>query len=370
MILKRILPWTSAFILTACLVSASVGVEQVSPIATMTMPRAAHTATLLPDGTVLIAGGCIADGCENKLTASAEIYDPVTNIFRETGAMKVARVGHAAIPLSTGKVLILGGWAGNNATAIAELYTPETESFGVVGTMNEPRDGFTATRLQDGRILIAGGYNGGMTRLASAEVYNPADNSFSLVGAMTTPRMSHSATLLADGRVLIAGGSQSRGNILSNTEVFDPTTETFSTADNLLTSRHKHAAVALEDGDVLILGGAGAGDFSEQYASAERFDAASSSFQQVSDMSAARFKHPDAVVRLDNGEVLVAGSDERLELYDAKNRSFRTVPGQLDAERSYTTSTLLSNGHVLIAGGYDDAIRITSQSWLFQDEVK
>lgn len=316
---------------------------------------------------MLIAGGCIADGCENKLTASAEIYEPVTNSFRETGAMNVARVGHVAIPLATGEVLILGGWAGDNATAVAELYDPDTQTFSAIGEMNEPRDGFTATLLQDGRVLIVGGYNGGMTRLASAEIYNPEDNSFAFAGAMMTTRMSHSATLLADGRVLIVGGSRSRGNILSSTELFDPTTTTFSAAGDLLTSRHKHAAVALENGDALSLGGAGVGDFGEQYASVERFDAATSRFEEASDMSAARFKLPDAVVRLDDGELLLAGSDERLELYDVEAGNSRTVSGKLDAERSYMTGTLLPNGNVLIAGGYDGTIRVTPQAWLFQE---
>ena len=365
MILKQLIVGLSVTFLLFGLAS-SVGTERVSPITTMTVPRAGHTATLLPDGTVLIAGGCIVNGCENKLTASAELYDPVTNGFQETGAMKVARVGHAAISLATGKILILGGWAGDNATAIAELYNPETKSFSIVGEMNEARDGFSATLLKDGRILIAGGYNGGMTRLTSAEIYNPKDNSFTLVGAMTTARMSHSATLSQDGRVLIVGGSQSRGDILSSSELFDPSTGTFSVSANLHIPRHKHAATLLEDGRVIVLGGAGAGDFSEQYASVEIFDTKTSSFYPISDMSAARFKIPDAVVRLESGEVLVVGSDERLELYDIKSKSFRTVLGKLDAERSYMTGTLLPDGNVLITGGYDDSIHISSQAWLYQ----
>lgn len=370
MMVKQILFGICIPILILGLVSAAVGTEKVAPIASMTLPRAAHSATLLTNGKVLIAGGCIVDGCENKLTASAELYDPVTNSFQETGAMNVARVGHAAILLATGKVLTLGGWAGNNATTTAELYDPETQSFSIVGEMNEARDGFSATLLQDGRVLIAGGYNGGMTRLASAEIYSPKDNSFTPVGTMTTARMSHSATLLQDGRVLMVGGSQSRDNILSSSEVFDPSTNTFSASANLHTPRHKHAATLLDDGSVIVLGGAGAGDFSEQYASAEIFNAKTLSFHPISDMSAARFKIPDAVVTLENGQVLVAGSDERLELYDTKTQSFRTVPGNLDTERSYMTSTRLSDGNVLIAGGYDGDIRVANQTWLYKADTQ
>ncbi len=105
--LKRSMFWFVLILLT--FVKASTFIGSVNMHLPMNVPRAGHTSTLLQNGNILITGGCIAQGCENRLTDSAELYDSVNQQFVKTGSMDVTRVGHHAISLSSGKVLILGG---------------------------------------------------------------------------------------------------------------------------------------------------------------------------------------------------------------------------------------------------------------------
>jgi hypothetical protein len=356
-----------ALLLVSC-VQAAEDTGFVSPSVTMNMPRAGHTATLLADGKVLIVGGCIAQGCETHLTTSAEVYNPETQMFTETGKLKVARVGHHALTLADGDVLIFGGWAGSQTTATIERYNPSRKTFELAGEMLEPRDGFTATLLQDGKVLITGGYNGAMNRLDAAELYDPTTQTSRILPPMSSPRMAHSASLLPDGRVLLVGGSARRGSVLPSAEIFDPTTETFVEVDHLATPRHKHAAVTLPSGDVLIVGGSGAGDFDEQFNSTERFDVATLTFQPGATMQGQRFKISDAVASLEDGNILVAGSNPEAELYNSSAGSFSPVRGSLNQELSYSTATELGDKQVLITGGYTDGLEVTDQTWLYQTD--
>lgn len=357
---------TASGFLTALVLLTGMGTKSpLHQVPAMHEARAGHTATRLPDGRVLVTGGCIVDGCDGGVTASTELYDSVQNTFRDWPSLEVARVGHQAVQLENGEVLILGGWAGKAVTAVVERYAPQTETFAVMGEMLEARDGFTTTRLQDGRVLIAGGYSGSMDRLESAELFDPETDRFTALSSMHEARMSHSASLLADGRVLIVGGSRASGTVSTTAELFDPSTGQFSLIGPLTMPRHKHAAVVLQSGNVLIIGGAGAGDWDEQYNTTELFDAASQTFRPAASMSSQRFKLPDAVALLPSGAVLVAGGGVQAELYHAETDTFSPVMKEIGFDLAYSTVTALGDSRMLIAGGYDEGIRVMDNAWLY-----
>jgi hypothetical protein len=327
---------------------------------TMTTPRAAHTATLLPSGEVLIAGGCSVNGCEvDDRGRTTEIFAPKTG-FRPGPSLLRPRVGHAAVGLRDGSVLVAGGWSGSDPTATAELYEPG-RGFTRLAPMTTPRGGFSATLLPDGRVLIAGGTNGDEP-LRTAELFDPRSRSFRRTGAMQYARSAHAAAVVRGGRVLVSGGSDG-ARVLASAEIFDPKTGRFARAGEMSVARHKHAAVSLRGGSALIVGGSNHRDFHGRYRSAELYDPKRNRFVRVGQMSQARFKLPDAVVRLRSGRVLVAGGARRAELYDPATRRFRPA-GDAGGALSFATATVLRDGRVLVAGGYDDRIAVTSHAWV------
>jgi Galactose oxidase, central domain/Kelch motif len=327
---------------------------------TMTTPRAAHTATLLHSGEVLIVGGCSVSGCElDDRSRTTELYDPRSG-FRAGPSLLRPRVGHAAVRLRDGLVLVVGGWTGSEPTNTAELYEPG-RGFTRLGPMTSPRGGFSATLLPDGRVLIAGGTDGNRT-LRSAELFDPKSRSFRGTGSMQFARSAHAAAVVRGGRVLVAGGSAD-GRVLASTEIYDPGAGRFLSTGDMTLPRHKHAAVTLRGGSVLIVGGSNARDFHGRYRSAELYDSKRGRFMRVGQMSQPRFKLPDAVVRLPSGRVLVAGGARRSELYDPATRRFRRA-ADAGAALSFATATVLRDGRVLVAGGYDDRIAVTSRAWV------
>ena len=128
-------------------------------IGAMSVDRAAHQATLLRDGRVLVTGGCAGNHCEQVL-ASAELYEPANRTFQQVAPMGTARASHAAALLPDGRVLVAGGWTGNGPTASAEVYDPATGRWTEVSDMTEPRVSLIAVPLRDGRVLMMGGGEG------------------------------------------------------------------------------------------------------------------------------------------------------------------------------------------------------------------
>ena len=353
--------------------SATSRAGSVAETVHMQMARASHSSTLLPDGKVLIAGGFGGSGTESNPYKSAEIYDPRTGSFQPAGSMSIGRSGHTATLLKNGKLLIAGGWTGRyNLRRSAELYDPATGVFTPTGDMVIERAGNTAALLPDGRVLVAGGEDRGENALSSAEVYDPSTGEFTRIGDMTEPRGEATATALRNGKILIVGGGSGHypsQNVYRSAELYDPATGKFTSTGQMSVGRHKHAAVLLGSGKVLVVGGSDNRDWHGEYSSAEIYDSATGRFSSTGTMSAARFKLPYAAVLLDNGTVLVAGGGSFAEVYDESKGSFSKVEGSLGAARFFASATVLPGGKTLITGGYAESgggLPSTAGAWIYK----
>ena len=205
--------------------------------------------------TVLFAGGmdtATGDGLD-----SAVVYDPKTGKSTLTGNLIQARFDQHAVALSDGKVLVMGGYDTEShqlPMLTAEIYDPTTRKFNQTGDTGTSRGCATITRMSDGKVLIAGGGRTSGPLVAgttiTAEVFDPATGKFTATGSMSTGRDCAAGALLPDGRVLVAGGDTYSSGA-GTAEVYDPQTGTFTATGNMATGRFSHSATALQDGRVL-----------------------------------------------------------------------------------------------------------------------
>jgi N-acetylneuraminic acid mutarotase len=239
----------------------------------MTEARSGGASTVLPNGRVLVAGGWGSTERFGPKLASAELYDPVTGTWTATGSMSATRHGHSATLLPSGMVLVAGGYDVDRL-ASTELYDPVTGIWTASGRLPEPFLGHIAVQLPNGTVLIAGGdvpSGSGAVGSAHAAFYDPATRTWTMVASMHTPRLAHSAVLLPDGRVLVMGGQKigSPYTAFASAEVFDPAAGTWTAIPDMTQARSGHTATLLPDGRVLVASGFGDGD---TLASAELYD--------------------------------------------------------------------------------------------------
>ena len=335
------------------------------PTGSMTAARYGQTATRLADGRVLIAGGGLNETDANiqDAYASAELYDPASGTFKATGSMHFARGNHTATLLSNGRVLIAGGSSefGKSNLTQAEIYDPASGKFSLTGRTGTVRSGATAVLLHDGRVLIAGGFRGGTPpgALASAELYDPATGKFSPTGSMSVARMYDTASLLQDGRVLVAGGwDDTTGTIFASAELYDPATGKFSLTGSMSAGREFPFSGLLPDGRVLVAGGENfnADNIDVCLTSAELYDPKTGTFAATSSTSTSC--SGSAGTALSDGRVLSLGGSDGTnfvlsgELYDPRTGTFSETGAMSTVQRG-ATMTLLADGRVLVAGGFD-----------------
>ncbi|HZT36696.1 MAG TPA: kelch repeat-containing protein [Bryobacteraceae bacterium] len=338
---------------------------------------------------MLIAGG---GDSHASATNVAEIYNPANDVFTPAGSgfMPGERTYHTATLLKDGRVLIAGGMNRmGKALATAVLFDPRGGRFIPTGSMAEPRYEAAATLLDDGRVLVSGGastsegYAGaGQERQEeqstdTAELYDPVTGRFSSAGkservyditsnrmlvraSMTAARRAHTATLIAAGplagQVLIAGGIGDQNKPLASAELYDPKANAFTPTGSMLVARSYQTATALRDGRVLVAGGTDAAD--KALATAEIYKPSAGKFTLTPQpMRQARYRQ--SAVLLDNGTVLLAGGASNsgvlanAEIFDPRTALFRST-GLMKDYRMAAGAVLLRNGTVFIAGGYNN----------------
>jgi hypothetical protein len=354
----------------------------------MLAARTGQTATLLPNGKVLVAGGVAPN---THVLDTAELYDPATGAWTATGSMTAPRADHTATLLTSGplagQVLLVGGRTNGGAyLASTALNNPLTGMFTPTGSMAVARADHTATLLPNGEVLVAGGYHAASSglsfegnSLAGAELYDPRTGAWTRTGAMAVPRDSHTATLLPTGKVLVVGGETKRISTaagftdrfdsLASAQLYDPATGRWTTAASMTTDRTSHVAALLHDGWVLVAGGRtihytidsttlAGGDHA--LAGAELYDPTRNAWIATTAMLTSRgglhgsltAGHLATATPLSTGQVLVIGgcACADAELYDPATAAW-TAAAALTTDRTDQSATLLSSGRVLVTGG-------------------
>ena len=373
---KRSVQFTSMITLKnlarLALIAAALTINQQAKAATWTSTgslgtaRYGHTATLLPNGKVLVAGGNAAGG----IVTSAELYDPAAGTWAPAAPMNVARAFHTATLLPNTKVLVAGGQVTGGSTKTAEFYDPVARTWTLIAPMTTNRASHSATLLPDGKILAAGGFAGdspaNLLTLASAELYDPAAGTWKNTTALSVPRGNHKAVLLSNGQVLLAGGFGNALVCFSSTEIFTPATGQWTNTGAMKSPRATFAALLLPNGTVL--GAGGQHPLGTALNTAELYYPAAGIWSWTNAMANARADHTACL--LPNGSALfVDGWDNTSdtptsELYNPTIVTWSTA-ATFTNPRFYVTATLLPNGKVLAAGGRNSSSTLFSATQLY-----
>jgi hypothetical protein len=334
------------------------------PVGSMFEARNQPTVTLLTDGTVLVAGGRGQVDNRDVSLASAERFDPKTNTFTAASPMQVGRWAASAVRLQGGRVLVLGGYDDKiGALASAEVFDPGTGTFSRVGDMVVPRAGATATLLPDGRVLVVGDNGGTRSSMrARAELFDPTTGKFQETGPLLGTRGDHAAVGLPDGRVVIVGGLDiGKLNVLRRVEIYNPASGTFLAQGETAVERGAPSATLLPNGRILIAGGYFRPNppTSENIRnSVEIYDPATGQSTITGTLGGPRVNH--VAVSLSDGRVLLAGGF-RNETPQGPLRSSELIDptaGQasptepMSIERVNAAGVLLPDGRVLVVGGF------------------
>ena len=320
----------------------------------LALPRILHTAALLQDGRVLVAGG---------FNTTSELYDAATGTWKRTGDTLATHHYHSMTRLLDGRVLIAGGGTCPVTLATAEVYYPALGRWRATGSLVVFRTHHSATLLPNGKVLIAGGEDTSGAALSSVELYDPATGTFSLAGNMGTARRDHTATMLPNGKVLVAGGGNDSSDTLGSAELYDPETGSWTSVGGMGTPRRFHSASLLPNGKVLVAGG-GSWDIASS-SSAELYDPAKGTWSATGSMSTPRRYH--SATLLPNGKVLATagyhqatGILKAAEVYNPATGTWCPA-GSLNVDRYGHTATLLDDGRVLSTAGVSNTDQASAE---------
>jgi N-acetylneuraminic acid mutarotase len=313
----------------------------------LNIARCAHTATLLPDGQVLVAGG---EGANGTMLSSAELYNPATGKWTVTGRMATPRMEHTATLLLDGQVLVVGGTNSSTFLSSAELYNPSTGKWTMTGSLTVPRASQGAALLESGDVLVAGGISPAFpgstsgTATTSAELYDSSAGTFRATTSMIYPAASQ-ATRLERGQVLVPGG---RGN---TAELYEPSTAQWTLTSTMYFSQPTTDAVLLSNGNVLIYGSLNSTTYSSEF-----YDPATNVWARTFGQNYGNILSGPLTL-LESGKALLAGGAGKYKsilrsamLYDPATNDW-TLTGALNQARRTHTLTLLQDGQALAAGG-------------------
>ena len=333
------------FSVVSLLFVASIAESAILSAANLSTARMMHSSTPLPNGKVLLAGGKSDADAYSEPLSSVEIYDPSAKKWTAASDLILPRYRHTATLLPNGKVLVAGGAPANYASA--EIYDSSSNSWSLAAPSPFGLSEHTATLLHDGKVLVVGG--------GGSAIYDPQQNVWLTITApnMTKYRNGHSATLLKNGRVLIVGGYNANYDSLSTAEIYDPTTNSWSAAGRLATIRYLHTATLLPNGKVLVHGGNYG--YWANVRTAEMYDPATNAWIVVATLEYG--VRMATATLLPSGEVLIAGGIEDTECFPTSSRGWifdyqrNTFTPVSLSDLSMHTATLLPDGKVLFAGG-------------------
>ncbi len=343
----------------------------------MSTARQLHTATTLPSGQILIAGG--SNG--SSILATSELFtpgdqtasNPTAPTFTLTGSLRDTRQLHTATLLLNGRVLVAGGASTNAVStgpiASAEIYYPDTGVWVPTSSMSYTRQHHTATILPDGNVLVLGGYGKSIacpacapSYLTSAEIYYSTSGVWqTLPNPMPTMRANHTATLLQDGRVLVVGGEDA-SHVLNTYTLYDWQSGLWTSGILPASVRH-HSATLLQDGEVLVSGGDD-GNWEQGYS--WMYNPALNTWVTAGTLPVPVQSH--TAILLPNGSVLVAGGAVLQSGGTPKMTTQIFSPmfgwtlwgGGFSTARAYHTMTMAQDGTLYALGGYNGTSALAS----------
>jgi N-acetylneuraminic acid mutarotase len=342
---------------------------RLTPAGALREARSQHTATLLADGRVLVAGG--RGGDATATLASTELFDPKTSVWLPGPPMTSPRAGHTGTLLDDGRVLVVGGTAPARdgtprleALDSAEVFDPKTKAWRAVGALADARNGHTATKLLDGTVLVVGGARPVHQHLSTVERFDPARNTFSTAAPLAQGRWLHDAVRLADGSVVVLGGRSNQGAVdagaplpkpgvaLDTAERFDTATGRWDAVPPLTEPRQRTAVIGV--GHRVIVFGGQTTTMSTNYV--EWWEPGATGWTQLqSHLSVPIAGHTASVIG--SGDVLVVGGEPpqavdtaRAQRWVAASQKW-CLAGTLRTSRKAHAATVLKDGSVLLSGG-------------------